>query len=357
MSNEFTIDPPWLRPALTRWHAAVDRLPHALLVHGPAGIGKTRLATAIARDVLCETPRRERPPGGCGTCPSCLWFAQGNHPDYRQVTSEALALAAGLDADAGEEGESTEPAASRSKRAPSKEIKVEQVRALVGFMGVGTHRGGHRVVQLQPVEAMNDVAANALLKMLEEPPPMTVFVLVADQLGRIPPTILSRCQKLTVDMPAPDVAAAWLAGQGVNDPEAALAVAGGAPLQALELVADDATIALRNALVGFLSRPNRDAATALADSFAKAPVAPIVAWMQQWAADCVALKSAGRLRYHPAHSKAVETLVRPIAVQPLSDWYQRLSIARRSADHPLNPRLLFESLFLDYCDTFAPSPH
>jgi DNA polymerase III subunit delta' len=89
------------------------------------------------------------------------------------------------------------------------------------------------VVVLAPAEAMNAVAANTLLKMLEEPPPATMFVLVSDALDDVLPTIRSRC--VLVKVPVPEAAAclAWLAEQGVADPAAALALASGAPLAAL----------------------------------------------------------------------------------------------------------------------------
>ncbi|MGH8703846.1 MAG: DNA polymerase III subunit delta', partial [Burkholderiales bacterium] len=163
--------------------AKVGRLPHALLLHGAAGIGKLELAERFAQLLLCEKRGQGRRP--CGACDGCRWFLGGNHPDARYVEPEALARHAPVE----EEGDEV-----RSKAAkPSTEIKIEQVRALADFVNLGSHRGGRRVSIIHPAEDMNAHAANALLKNLEEPPAGAVFVLVSHRPARLLPTIRSRC--------------------------------------------------------------------------------------------------------------------------------------------------------------------
>ncbi len=181
--EHLTITAPWFAPQLHELLGRGDRLPHALLLHGPPGIGKRRLGRALARALLCETTDDAlRLDGGCGACRACGWFDRGNHPDFRRVTSEAIAAAEGVaEPDDGDDEAGDAPA--KSSKAPSRDVKIEQIRALQRFLAVGTHRGHARVVLLYPVEALNAIAANALLKMLEEPPPETIFVLVADHVG------------------------------------------------------------------------------------------------------------------------------------------------------------------------------
>lgn len=219
---------PWQTDDWARLQALRAHWPHALLLYGQAGIGKLAFARHLAKGFLCETPRENGEP--CGACAACTWFEQGNHPDYRIVVPEALAaeLPGAADepkaADADEGGKKT--------KTPSKEIKIEQVRALVDFCGIASHRGGARVVVLYPAEALNVAAANALLKTLEEPPSGVVFLLVSARIDRLLPTIVSRCRQWPMTVPAPDAAAAWLAAQNVADANALLAEAGGAPLAA-----------------------------------------------------------------------------------------------------------------------------
>ena len=339
--------------------AQQDRPWHAVLLHGQAGIGKRLLAAALARALLCEsTDSARRDAGGCGDCAGCLWFDQGNHPDFRKIVPEALALAEGLevaeDATDGESGEAVEAAGPRGRKAPSKEIRVDQIRALHGFLSIATHRSRARVVLLYPVETVNDVGANALLKMLEEPPPQTVFVLVADHLGRIPATVVSRCQKVFVASPTAAVAGAWLAERGVADPAAALALAGGAPLSALAFAEDEDAVASHRTFLAFLARPGVDAAMATAEAMSRTPAGPPVRWLQQWVADCIAVRLAGRIRYHPAQSKTLAQLGGGASLDALMRLTQRLDAVRRTIEHPLNTRLLLESLLTAYVDAMTP---
>ena len=347
--------PPWFDQLLDQIAKSAARMPHALLVHGQAGIGKREMGIALARTMLCETGPESKPRGGCGACPSCLWFDQGNHPDFRRVTSDLLALEAGHQAadDDADETEQQEAGTARSRRAPSKEIRIEQIRALHGFLSVATHRGRHRVVFLYPLEVVNDIAANALLKMLEEPPPETVFILVADHIGRIKPTILSRCQKIFVPTPPREIALAWLKAEGVADADALLAASGGAPLAARRASKDEDTMRLHRQFLDYLARPNADDAMSTAEAFAKVSPASMVTWMQQWLADCIAMKMTARIRYHPTHSKPIAALVERSRIDALLTMDQRLTSIRRTVDHPLNTRLMLETLLLAYADAMA----
>ncbi len=349
--------PPWLDASLEKIVAPAARVPHALLVYGQAGIGKRDLGLALVRSLLCEAEPAKRARGGCGACPSCLWFDQGNHPDFRHVTSEAIALQAGIetidDDGDGDDAERQEAATPRPKRAPSKEIRIEQIRALHAFLSVATHRGRYRIVFLHPLEALNEVASNAILKMLEEPPPETVFILLADHVGRIKPTILSRCRKILVPTPPREMALEWLEAQGVTDADAVLAASGGAPFAALRTSTDEDTMRLHRQFVDYLARPDADYALATAEAFAKLAPAQIVAWMQQWLADCIAMRMATRVRYHPAHSSTIAALVQRSRIDALLTMDQRLASIRRTVDHPLNAKLMLETLLLAYADAMA----
>ena len=351
--------PAWLDVLLSQIAAPGARIPHALLLHGQAGIGKRDLGLALARTLLCEADPSTKPGGGCGECCGCLWFDQANHPDFRCVTSDALALEAGIEAGTeaadgdGEEVDDTDKGSSRSKAAPSKQIRIGQVSALRAFVSVATHRGRYRVVFLSPLEAVNEDAANAFLKMLEEPPPETVFILVADHIGRIKPTIVSRCRKVLVATPSHDMALEWLQTRGVTDADTLLATSGGAPFAALRASADEDTMQLHRQFLGYLARPTVDDALSTAEAFAKVAPALTVRWMQQWMADCVAMRMAKRIRYHPAQSDVIAALVMRTRIEALMSMDQRLSAIRRTIDHPLNTRLMLEGLLLAYADAMA----
>jgi DNA polymerase-3 subunit delta' len=216
---------PWNAPIFESLKQRLDGLPHALLFHGPQGVGKLALAEAVAQLMLCEHAEAARRP--CGTCEGCRWFLANSHPDLRRIEPEALAKAP-----ADVEGEEAAPASSRTK--PSTEIKVDQVRELAGFLNVGSHRGRRRVALVHPAEAMNPNAANALLKGLEEPPNGAMFLLVTHRPASLLPTIRSRCVAVPVPVPSAKAAVEWLEGQGLRAGDRWLKYAGGAPLRALD---------------------------------------------------------------------------------------------------------------------------
>ena len=318
---------PWHEEA---WRQLLNRqtvLPHALLLRGRPGIGKTVFARAFAHTLLCE----ERSTAyACGRCNACNWFAQGNHPDFVQVEPEALSTASGDDAE--------------RKKEPSKQIKIEQIRALQSVLGVGTHRGGRRVVVIRPAEAMNSATANALLKSLEEPPPVTLFLLVASNAARLLPTIRSRCQAVDLHLPAPDAALQWLRSQGKDNAAAALAHAGQAPLEVVE--GEGVQIVLERLLNRL--RQNECDPLALADACSGGELPQVVNWMQKWTYDLAAVKLNEAPRYHPDAAEVLRKLGTRMQWRPLLAYQRALAQARGVAQHPLNPRLFLEDLFMQY---------
>lgn len=223
---------PWLEEPLARvlGLSAQGRGHHALLVHGPAGVGQLAFALELARAWLCEAPR----PQACGACRGCHLVAERSHPDLRVIVPEALRGEAGLaeEAAAGEDGSG---GAGKKTRKPSRAILIEQIRTALEFSNLTAARGVHKVVIVHPAEALNAVAANALLKTLEEPPGAMRFVLTSGDAQALLPTIRSRCQAVGLRAPGRDEALEWLRGQGVAEPEPVLDACGGQPLRALEL--------------------------------------------------------------------------------------------------------------------------
>jgi DNA polymerase-3 subunit delta' len=202
---------PWQDALWAQVLSAAERLPHALLLHGARGIGKRHFARTLAQALLCETPDAQR--CACGTCAGCLLVAADNHPDLRWLVPAA-------DQPARDDAEETDDAVGASSaKAPraSRAILIDQVRDVGEFLALAAHRGGRRVVVLAPAEALNGPAANALLKLLEEPPPGAVFIGVADEPMRsCRPCARAACCCARRFPPA--VALAWLKSRGVRTP-------------------------------------------------------------------------------------------------------------------------------------------
>ena len=339
---------PWQNPDWQRWQQMRDRLPHAILFHGPEGIGKVAFAEHAAQSLLCESPDVEG--HACGACASCAWLAQYSHPDFRRVRPEALDAE---DDEAAPEADDSSAKKATTSKTPSRDIRIEQVRSLTTFMNVSTHRAGQRVVMLYPAEALNPASANALLKTLEEPPPDTVFLLVTHRIDRLLPTILSRCRQFPLQMPAADAARSWLESQEVTNPARWLAEQGGAPLAALSAAEGEFADAQEEWL-SYLARPDVATALVVAERLQKVPLSQLVAWQQRWLYDLLAIRCAGQLRYYPHHRKSLEALAATLSPDVLQQALRDAGSRRAVCEHPLSARLFIEDMLLDYVRLMPP---
>ena len=319
----------WQEQPWKTWTRLRERLPHAILIQSWEGLGEFEFAQACAQSLLCERPQPDQ--RACGTCHACNWFSLGNHPDFRLIVPESMAP------DSREEG--AEPSKKRSEQ-----IRIEQVRELADFLAVGTHRGGLRVILVYPAQAMNANTQNALLKNLEEPPPATVFLLVTTQPERLLATVRSRCLKFTLPFPPSDPVLRWLKEQGLRQPEATLAGAGGAPLAALK-AADTEADRLR--FIEGLGNPGFDP-IALAETVLRVPLWDLVGWLQRWSYDLLLARVTGRVRYHLNLEGVIEDTARHCDAAELAAYLRRLAQARALARHPLNAKLFVEDLLLQY---------
>ncbi|MBT8443980.1 MAG: hypothetical protein KJO13_04505, partial [Gammaproteobacteria bacterium] len=198
--------PSWLIAERERLFDLISRnqLPHALLIHGPAGTGRRLLALTIAARMLGFDLDSD----AAGVAPGVLVDEDRapQHPDFSLVQPP-------LD-----------------KRV----IPIDRIRELIAFLNLTSHQSGYKSVLLNPAHAMNRHSANSLLKTLEEPPGNSSIMLVTDSLSRLMPTIVSRCHRIRVALPTATEAVEWLDARGESgDWQTTLALAGGAPIRAL----------------------------------------------------------------------------------------------------------------------------
>lgn len=201
-----------------------ERSAHALLFNGADGLGKTSLAFSLAHFVITET-------GG----QSEALFNGGSHPDLHIIMPEDLLLER-------PEGDLLAQFARRYTEQhsgkPKRVIGIELVRQLTEAMTTHPHIASHRVVLIAHAETMNRNAANALLKNLEEPPANTLFILVCDEISKLPKTIRSRCSLVNFRTPEFAVAKEWLSQQSImpeHEVDSHLAMANNQPLLAIKL--------------------------------------------------------------------------------------------------------------------------
>ncbi|HEK4018113.1 DNA polymerase III subunit delta' [Pseudomonas aeruginosa] len=229
---------------------------HAYLLYGPAGIGKRALAEHWATQLLCQRPAAA---GACGECKACQLLAAGTHPDYFVLEPEEA----------------------------EKPIRVDQVRDLVGFVVQTAQLGGRKVVLLEPAEAMNVNAANALLKSLEEPSGDTVLLLISHQPSRLLPTIKSRCVQQACPLPGAAASLEWLARALPDEPaealEELLALSGGSPLTAQRLYGQGVREQRAQVVEGVKKLLKQQiAASQLAESWNSVPLPLLFDWFCDW---------------------------------------------------------------------------
>jgi len=306
---------PWLREPLR--DTLLHQRGHALLVHAAPGLGALEFALMLAQAWLCEGEGGDRP---CGRCGSCALVRTQGHPDLDVRVPELLAVERGW------------PVDIKEGRKPSRQLKIDQVREAADWMGKTTGRGRGKVLVLHPAEAMNEQAASALLKTLEEPPPGARLILTAADPARLLPTVASRCQRLRLPAPEPTQALGWLEGQGVGDAAVLLAAAGGRPLDALDWHRQGLTASSWIALARGVARGD-------ARALAGWPVARAVDALLKLCHDAQVAAIGGAPMFFPP-----QALPARARLGPLQAWRRELLTFARDAGHPWNEPLLLDAL-------------
>lgn len=288
-----------------------DATPHALLLAGPAGLGKREFADAFAKALLCHANRADG--SACGTCRTCQLFAAGTHPDLVRVNLEL-----------------------RDDGKLRTEITVDQMRALSERLVLTAQFGGMQIALIDPADEMNVSASNALLKTLEEPTPNTVLVLIADHPARLSATIRSRCQQIEFRLPSNETAQHWLVAQGIDAKSAqdALLASDGNPGRVLAWARSGA-LKLR-----------REVAQDLHDLAAGNASAYEVA--QRWAKEDVDLRlhfaaalvrEAAQAQARGRAREAALALTQATEMSKLTTWFDRANRTRELLRGPLRPEL------------------
>ncbi len=322
---------PWQQQ---QWQNLMARLrgasfPHALLITGPAGLGKDRFAALLVQTLLCERGIDAGQP--CGQCRSCLLYAADSHPDQRRVAPPE----------------------------PGKVIGVDQIREANRYLTQTSQYGGYKAVIITPADQLNANAANSLLKSLEEPSPYSVILLISARPGRLPATILSRCQRLMFAPPPPQVARQWLVEQidSQLDPGLLLDLAEGAPLRAVQLANEDIFTVRREMLTALQAfGRGKGNLSALAERFLKIGVPQTLYWMYTWTADMIRLLSSGNQRSMVNYDlrEYLVDIANNAGLQAAHGYLHYLNETLRVAERQLNPQLLMENVLMAWQDMLMP---
>ena len=311
---------------LLQGHLSADRVRHAYLLTGPPGIGRRTLALRFTQALLCTQP--PTPGGFCGTCRECRQTDRMQHPDLTIVQTEE---ASGI-------------------------IKVDQVRELQRGLHLAPYQARYKVALLLNFEKANLNAANALLKILEEPPDQVILLLTAASPERLLPTIVSRCEVLRLRPQPAAVVQAGLEGQwGVPQAQAHLLarVADGRPGFARTLVEDPTLLEQREVWLEDLLRliqSGRVERFAYVEPLAKEPgtlQAIFRTWLSFWRDILLRAADPEAELSNPDRTEEITALAAQIDLPTAHHTVSALDRTISLLDRNINKRLAAEVLMLE----------
>lgn len=325
MTNDIQQSLPWLQSSWAQLVQYINqnRVPQALLITGQKGLGKQALAEHFAHSLLCTVAQSKG--AYCSQCQSCLLFKAETHPDYMMIKPEEV----------------------------GKAIGVSVIRQLTTTLSLKPQFEGYRVVVVNPADSLNNAAANAFLKYLEEPTERTCLVLVTDRPSKLSATILSRCQKMVLSKPDSVVLTEWLKRQGILDNhDLLLNLSNGTPLLAKQLADSDLLQLRLECFNNWLNCIDLDVNfIELAGQWhrlEKTKVDFLLFWMVSWAVDLI------KLAFHQQPIKLfnpdliinLQELTQKLDSKNLFKYYDFLLLTQQRFDTQLNKQLMFEEILI-----------
>jgi len=342
---------PWNEAKAAAFLRDRQRLPHALLFAGPKGLGKNAFATWLAQFLLCANPSAEGPT--CGHCQGCRLFAARSHPDLHVVQPEAIYKSSGTLI--AQYALRYQPAEKSKESKDSTVIRIDQIRSLIEAAQTRPQIGARTIMLLSPADTMNVNAANSLLKLLEEPPPDSYLILVADRPARLPATIRSRCALMEFRVPPSEDTLAWLQTRGLSGTNARLLLelAGGAPLAALAL-AESGFLDQRTTLLDDMEKLASGQGDPLACAARWKPLGAerCLLWLQGWLSDLiVTAMQVGTARLHnPDLGPRLQALEKRLDLKQLFQFSEGVARGRSLLGGPLDEQLLLEDMLIRWTE-------
>lgn len=318
---------PWQQTSWLRMVTAMreQRLSHAYLLAGAAGIGKQVFARAFAGLRLCQQPQND---AACGQCKACKLFSAGTHPDFLEIAPESASGA----------------------------LKIDQIRRVSDFVqSTASYEGSARVVLLYPAESLGSGAANALLKSLEEPPGDSLFLLLTHLPGSVLATVRSRCQAMQMPQPEAVQALQWLIeieGDTEQSRHAAT-LAPGQPLLALDYIHQGLPVLYQKLEAAVESLPtDRANALGLATECREFGPGPVLTFVQHY--------TAGKIRKLMTTDQATagQSNVQKTGLRNLFTFFAELEQYQKEVNSSANPnpQLTLETLFLRWREVLLQCP-
>jgi DNA polymerase III subunit delta' len=315
---------PWQQKHWNSLHSYIKqkRIPQALLITGTSGSGKHSLAKQFAYSLLCSNPQDNGLP--CGGCNSCLLIKADTHPDLIQIQPDE----------------------------EKKSISINQIRQVVTDTYLKPQFDTHRVVIINPADVMTTQAANAFLKCLEEPTERTVFILITSKPNKLPATIISRCQRLSVILPEKQILYDWLNGQGINDNQETLVNLLKCSILKTQQLTNQDTLKQRNDCFNdwltIAKHTNHPAI--ISEKWQKLPEAELINWLISWVVDlikCTCCINREQLCNQDL-IKPLQELSQQLDLKCLYKWYDLLINSRQRLGTQINFQIMLEEILVQW---------
>ncbi|AGF49047.1 DNA polymerase III subunit delta' [Candidatus Kinetoplastidibacterium galati] len=320
---------------------------HTSIVHGSNGIGKFEFAFSYAASLLCES---EHNTIACGGCTSCNLIEKNNHPDLKLIYPESMNM---NKSEMSLEGEGFRYIDIIENNNYSREIRVQQIRDLLPWLNVTSHRGKKKIIIIYSANCLNEISSNALLKILEEPPLGVVFLIVTNNLHKLLPTIISRCQLIHLPIPKKNISLDWLRNVtklDLLDIEKWLTFTGGAPLKSFFIIKNNLSEPCPFWIMGFLDHISgkRDFKlySFLDDNFDKISLFEWIDFFQKLYFDLMLIKFNNSIRYFIKIEDTISDISKKIEKHNIIEMILYLNNKKLLIDnnHNINARLLVNVL-------------
>lgn len=300
------------------------RVAHAYLFQGPGGSGREQAAVLLAACLNCDTPSDQGQP--CGQCAACQKIAHGNHPNIHTIAPDGAT------------------------------IKLYQFKELKKELSLRRVESGFQVIVIKQAEKMTVQAANSMLKTIEEPPEQTIFILIAENLAAILPTIISRCQKVSFTGLAITQHARILADKAAIKPELARIVllASGGGAEAAETLLDNGFVEVRQRVLDKmpqLQSMKRAQLIFLAEEWSKEFTEEILQVIMFWQRDLVVWAETESENLLLNQDKIADVKENAADAKALQAAEIVLS-AQQAVGHNANKRLTLETMLLQWSDLY-----
>ena len=312
----------WQEKAWIELNKSASKLHHAYLLIGPLGAGLERFANVFASSLICKNLTDSMQ--ACGKCQDCQWLST-EHPNLKVIDNES------------EEG-------------ASKNISIESIRSIKKFVELSSHSiGGKKVILINNAESLTINAANALLKILEEPPENSYLILTAQNISSLLPTIVSRCLMFKAPTPSADDARSFLKAEGYENLSSQLPLFSNLPL---DVIAHQSDSDIFTIMVNEFKKGGDFELMAIEPRWINGDFRETISLFQKWLYDIFLFKMTKKHHFFESKKENIKKLSEAADITKLLNLLKSVNDIKLILNKPINKDISFDNLMVEYRNIF-----